>query len=42
MVGPAIGATMMEDTTLGMSEVTKYVEVALSVIVLTTVLRIVL
>ncbi len=42
MVGPATGATMMEDTTLGMTEVTRYVEVALSVIVLTMVLRIVL
>ena len=38
MVGPATGATTMEDTTLGMTEVARYVEVALSVIVLTTVL----
>ncbi len=42
MVGLATGATMMEDTTLGMTEVTRYVGVALSVIVLTMVLRIVL
>ena len=38
MLGAATGATTTEDTTLGMTEVAKCVEEALSVIVLTTVL----
>ena len=36
MVGAATGATTTEDTMLGIIEVTKYVEEALSVIVLMT------
>ena len=38
MVGAATGATTTEDTMLGIAEVAKYVEEALSVIVLMTVL----
>lgn len=38
MVGAATAATTTEDTTLGMADVARYVEDALSVIVLTTVL----